>query len=313
MIHRLVTRTTTRGPGGVLLALLALASCTSGSRLAAKPPAPAEAAPPAAVVTPERCGPAILGSELLIGSSRLVVLGEMHGTAEMAAFFGDLACRVALGKAPVWLGLEIPVQEQERFDRYLASAGTPADRALLLEGSHWHRPLEDGRSSVAVLRLVDTLRELRAAGLELRVFLFDDELVQEQQPRERAMAEKILAVRKLHPDEPMLVLVGNLHARTVKGARWDAELEWMGLYLAQSEPSFWTLDVSHAAGEAWVCMGTTTDLCHAHALKDRSLGQANDWALRLFDAPNPFGFHGTWHVGVPTASPPATAPAPNAP
>ncbi|PTL80173.1 hypothetical protein [Vitiosangium sp. GDMCC 1.1324] len=57
------------------------------------------------------------------------------------------------------------MSEQSRLDTYLASRGTPADQDTLLDGDFWRRPYQDGRSSRAMLELVDQVRALRALGL----------------------------------------------------------------------------------------------------------------------------------------------------
>ena len=68
---------------------------------------------------------------------RLVMLGEIHGTAEIPAIAGEVAARWTGGvhRQRVLLGLEATSTDQGRVDRYLASKGTAADRAALLTGN----------------------------------------------------------------------------------------------------------------------------------------------------------------------------------
>src|SRR5690606_19888874 len=87
---------------------------------------------------------------------RFVVLGEMHGTAEIPAITGELAARWTGGghRQPLLLGLEAAGADQARVERYLASPGSAADRADLLAGAHWTEPVHDGRDSVAMAALI---------------------------------------------------------------------------------------------------------------------------------------------------------------
>src|SRR5256885_15904610 len=82
---------------------------------------------------PPDCGPPIEGVELL-SDAGLVMLGEIHGTVELPAFVADLTCRVASSGRPVRLGIELDADEQPQIDAFLASAGTPSDRAALVDG-----------------------------------------------------------------------------------------------------------------------------------------------------------------------------------
>jgi len=79
--------------------------------------------------TRRRGGAGIRGKRLL--------LGEIHGTAEVPAFLGDLACRAAGSRMPLVVLLEVPSQEEPTFAHYLASDGNcegsgdaPCDRAM---------------------------------------------------------------------------------------------------------------------------------------------------------------------------------------
>src|SRR5688500_348536 len=51
----------------------------------------------------------------------MILLGELHGLEAVPAFAIHLACRLAATGKPVLLALEIPRQEQDRIDAFLAS------------------------------------------------------------------------------------------------------------------------------------------------------------------------------------------------
>jgi hypothetical protein len=80
---------------------------------------------------------------------------------------GALLDRYAAQQRPVVLALEINTNEQPRFDRYLASHGTDADRAALLAGDHWQERHHDGRDSEAMFDLIEHMREVHARGADV--------------------------------------------------------------------------------------------------------------------------------------------------
>ena len=97
------------------------------------------------------------GVDRLIAPGAIVLFGEIHGTEESPAFFGDAACAALARGAAVTAALEIPREERARIDAFLASAGTPDDRRALLAGAFWRRGYQDGRSSRATAAFLDRL------------------------------------------------------------------------------------------------------------------------------------------------------------
>lgn len=147
-----------------------------------------------------------------IGSHRLVLLGEMHGTREIPALTGDLAERYARSGEQVVLALEMAESEHGRVDRYLDSPGAGADRVALLSGWHWREPMHDGRDSEAMLELIEHMRVLRAQGNRVRIVLFDPGDTRDD--RDRGMARRLRAAAAEYPQARLLVLTGNVHAMT---------------------------------------------------------------------------------------------------
>ena len=117
------------------------------------------------------CGPAIPGIDH-VAKSGILLIGEMHGTNEAPALVGQLACQLAR-RVSVRVGLEIPTEEAHAVSRYLASAGGAEEESALLAGRFWTSPVQDGRSSVAMLGLLEALRRNRIEGKHIDVFLFD--------------------------------------------------------------------------------------------------------------------------------------------
>ena len=129
------------------------------------------AASPVLAETPP-CRP-IGGLDKVLEPGKILLLGEMHGTAESPAFVADLACHAAKAGRPVTVALEINRAESPRVEAYLASKGLPEDRAALVQGSFWSNQPRDGRSSEAMAGLLDSLRKLRQQGAPVKVEIID--------------------------------------------------------------------------------------------------------------------------------------------
>jgi hypothetical protein len=273
------------------IALFALvAACGTSS--------PPPAMPPAPVASP--CGAPVRGLELL-RDDQLVLVGEMHGTEESPAFVARLLCE--RDERPSVLGLEIPASEQAALDAFLASDGeAPALRALVAS-PHWQRASQeqDGRSSLAMLALVETVRRARMAGRSIAVVAFDVE-PGTGDDRDRRMAQNQMAARAAHPGAALIALTGNIHARTAKGTPWDPDLVPMGAHLRIADAPVRSLDVVHAGGSAWVCMMGGT--CGAAELPGKDRGPT-PFVEAVTDRP---GFDAVYYVGALTASPPAKGP-----
>src|SRR5579864_4290253 len=87
------------------------------------------------------------GLEPLLRGKDLLLLGEMHGTAESPAF-ADCAVHRALDAGrSVTAAIEVPLEEEPAVQGFLASAGSAADRDALLAGAFWQAAFQDGRRS----------------------------------------------------------------------------------------------------------------------------------------------------------------------
>jgi hypothetical protein len=151
---------------------------------------------------------------------RLLIVGEIHGGRETPELVAALLADIAHSRS-VRLGLEMPVSEQASLQTYLNSSGSAQDRANLLQAPFWKS--SDGRSSNAMLQLIESARVLRSAGRDVDVFPMEPEYGDQatvarqggfMQVKEVGMAE---AIRKALHDgnsRPFVVaLMGNVHAR----------------------------------------------------------------------------------------------------
>lgn len=237
---------------------------------------------------------------------RFILLGEMHGTTEAPALFRDLVCAAAAGKRPVVVGLERPSREQAAIDAFLAADNHAAATDTLLAESGWGT--FDGRSSRAMLSLMEALRELKLKGRISDVMAFDDSRPgTSNAERDQRMASALGAAAGRHANALVLALTGNLHA-SKKLIEGFGSYPFMAMLLPAAQTV--SLFVSDQGGEAWTQM---QDGCRPHKL--RSTGGDNRGIVLSETAAPVRGFDGTASTGLPaTASAPAipNAPAPPA-
>lgn len=229
-----------------------------------------------------------------------LVIGEMHGTRELPAFTARVVETVAASQ-PIVLALEIARDAVPSLPAYLASDGGSAARAALLRDPFWLEPYTTGQSSVAMLELIDTARRLRANGARVEVACFD---AGNAQPREQAMADNLLAVRRAHPDAVLIVLTGNLHARKRPLANRPG-VEWMAQRLGSAGGKLVSITPRYPTGSAWVCMGTTPADCGPQQITGD--GDRAERGVAL-EASADGAFDGRYSVGPITPSPPAAFP-----
>ncbi len=256
------------------------------------------------------CGPAITGAEALLQGGRLVMLGEIHGSNEAPAFVGRLACHAARMGLEVQLGLELPRSEAPALAVYLDSEGSPEDRALLLAGAHWQRHDQDGRSSEAMLALIERIRELEAAGLALELFAFDADSWSDWNDRDAAMAEAIIARAKAHPRALVLTLSGNVHVRATPGQPWDPDAVPMGVHVRAARPDALALELRHDGGVVWACRaGEQGQVCGPMRVQ----GQERSGALEieLSHERGEFCLDGAYWLRTLSPAPPAAELAPD--
>ncbi len=158
--------------------------------------------------------PAVPGAAALLAmpERRALIVGELHGTAEIPALFGDLVCAAAkLG--PVVVGLEMPEGSQAALDAWLVSDGGGEARAAFLRDGFWR--FGDGRASEAMLALLERVRKLRLSSRSIRLLAFVPSAgsTTTQTPYERAMAANWRRALDMVPGSRLLVLVGSVHSR----------------------------------------------------------------------------------------------------
>jgi len=242
------------------------------------------------------CEP-IVGTEQLWSKPalRFVVVGEMHGTKETPAIFKDLVCSAHGLKRPIIVGIEL--KGQVAVDRFMVSKNHDLAANDLLSQSEWNH--SDGRTSQAVLALLEDLRALKLDGVVSGVVAFSVTRRGETAAKgEERMAFALSAAARRHPSALVIALTGNVHAckRMLAEA---GSYRLMASFLPSAETV--SLFVTDLGGEAWNCQA---DGCGPHSLSS-SGGFQREIKLSPGASPLP-GYDGVLSTGLhATASPPA--------
>jgi hypothetical protein len=203
--------------------------------------------------------------------ARFLVIGELHGTRETPHVFGELVCSAATdARRRVLVGLEFPESARPAFDAYMASMGTAMDRSAFLAASGWSnmaRQFPDGRTSEAMLAMLERLRALRAGGLDIVVTTFQrarrSTPSESQTPYEVGMAESLREAFDSGAHDLAIVLVGSLHARRTTVMPSDRPpFDPMAMHLPPERTL--ALNAVIGDGEAWNCQGSD---CGVHKRK----------------------------------------------
>lgn len=254
-------------------------------------------------------GEAVRATSELIRPGRVLLIGELHGTYEFPALVAGIAASAATKGLGILVGLEIPRSEQGRIDRFLGSDGSPDAIASMTESPFWHRPKEwdDGRSSIAMLNLLCTLRAL-GVGRHVSVCAFDlpwgapgealptDLAALFAVPRDQAMADQLRGATELDRNVMTIVLAGNEHTR-LWSRRHDANRP-LGERLNEACGDVVTL-IGHNLG------GTIRAATTRRGAEDLSVyADSTPIGLGWFSNTRADGHHGWVNVGVVNAAPP---------
>lgn len=232
-------------------------------------------------------------------ASRVLVFGEMHGSAEVPRYLDSVVCAALhdAPKRPLVVVLELPTSEDEVLQGYLRSEGTEADARSLLASPFWsNTDWQDGRTSEAMFALIDSLRVRSAAYPELVVAT----LVPASDgvgSHDARMARQLDALIDDHPEALVLVLVGNLHARRHPDAEVSGGFRSMVDY---SRHPIQALVFRDSGGSIWACMD---EGCGVHAMRERPEHGTPVYDLRALSGND--HYDGLIDIGRYSASPPA--------
>jgi len=259
------------------------------------------------------CGPDIEGSARL--TAPIVVLGETHGTREIPEAFARLVCGAAARhpKETILVGIEILSSARPAIESFMESDGGAAPEAALLDHEFWRREFQDGRSSVAMLGLLDTLRRFRASGLGIVVVPLDPPKFDSPNERDARMAAALgEAIDALRPAQAW-VLVGDVHSRVLKGYPWDAAADYLPFAARlRAGRDLMGLDVTSPGGQAWLCTSPSAADCGPHATRSREVHGPTPRIVLDPASMAKSGYDGTLYLGETSAALPARAAGPGA-
>jgi erythromycin esterase-like protein len=184
---------------------------------------------------------------------RVVAVGEMHGSCEIPALFAKVAKTLSKEGANLCVGLEILDINQAALDAYVETL----DENVLFSSPHFAAPSEDGRASMAMADLIQTLATIP----NIKFCAFDADAsawsTQDDQGRDSAMAKNLYRFITQCPGARVLVLCGNVHSSNTVGSFFDPNFRPMMYELchkhrASIEPDeVYSILVDFDSGQTW--------------------------------------------------------------
>ncbi len=215
--------------------------------------------------------------------SRVILLGEKHGTREIPRFVAAFI-RAQPEAEALTLGLEVWRSEQTSLDEFLDADDGSAAGAALRESPFWRvsNHQHDGRRSEDMLELIDAVRQLRQAGRDINLLAYDlaPQTAHDHHSRDRMMAEALRAEFVAHPERRLLVLTGNVHAMQERPGYAPPEMQQpMGSYLADLKPL--SVNIEANRGEFWGCRGSCDPIQIGNSSATSRVEQGHPYDLRL--------------------------------
>jgi hypothetical protein len=233
---------------------------------------------------------------------KVVTIGEMHGSQEIPRFTENFFTALQVEEKNVILGLEIPEFDQVLVDKFVRTK----DRSLLKQSKFFVRELQDGRSSEAMVKLLEGISR------DAIVVCFDSSKADTAQERDRLMAKNLIAAYKKWKPTKFVVLAGNVHSAVEAWAPFDPKYEPMS-YLLHTLPGspiqlndILAIKVRFATGQIWACMGGTKADCKIQDMNPAPsayTSAVNDDSYFLRE-PLSEGYNATLFFRSLTASPP---------
>lgn len=239
--------------------------------------------------------------ESTLAPRTVVFFGEMHGTEQSPAFVAAVLCHAAARHIRATLALELDNAATGALESYLHSTGDSTAREALIANDVWHVRPPDGRTSQAMLALLETTRALVHDGADIRALAFSRS-ARTGAARDSLMATTVADFAVSHPERVVIGLTGNVHSRVSVGTSFDSTLRPMTYLVRARLPDrrVLGLNASYDAGSAWVCMSGANDPCGPHTIKGRMMVPAQSIQL----GPLQEGYDGLYGVGTLTASKP---------
>ncbi|NIJ20846.1 hypothetical protein FHS95_002538 [Sphingomonas naasensis] len=239
------------------------------------------------------CIPVRGADQLWQTTTRWVIVGEMHGTNEAPDAFANLVCLAAASGRAVTVALEYSSDDQAAIDAYLASDGGDRARAALTRLSLFTSPMQDGRGSVAFVRLFDRLRQLKMAGRISGVVASDlGRATPDGLDRDAAMARMWTAI-PTSENGLVLALAGNIHAMRKPITFSGRTIVTAGSLLPARQTV--TVNIEGNGGQEWNCR---QDGCGPH---EAGPSRAEASGITFSQDPDR-RWDGSYQLGIPTTA-----------
>lgn len=259
------------------------------------------------------------------GSRDIIIVGEVHGMEEVPAFVGDLVCQSLSRGLKTTLTLEID-NSSGLFSDFVSSDGGAEALNSLFQDSLWTNGFTDGRSSEAMLALLETARAYRQSGHDLEVSFFkspvpplDEPYTQDEWRNHYEASMGTNIVTAASGRDRTIALVGNVHARKTGVSFGNLNYRAM----ADHMPDERTVSLVAVTGDgtSWSCRGPSPDeiVCGSNNSRSQRLQsdvpvfsgpeiilgadrESLNAEIRGFESGN---YDGIVLLGAATASPPA--------
>ena len=241
-----------------------------------------------------------------LDAARVLLVGEIHGTVECPAVFGDLVFAAAR-RGPVSAGVDLPSSEQAELDHFLADPDDAARRARWLARPPFTAHRQDGRTSRAMIGLLDRLARYRAQGLPIDVFAFGASTNDDcgGPPRDERIARTI-AGHAADRTRRVLALMGNVHNQLYASSPWAPEFRTAAMHLRDllGDDDLRSLTLDWVTGTAW---HETPDGAGEHVSNGLQVAPVGSVVVHSDHDGAPWR-HAIVNLGTLHASPPAVTP-----
>ncbi|MEE4245184.1 MAG: hypothetical protein V2I33_07220 [Kangiellaceae bacterium] len=155
----------------------------------------------------------------LLNPGHLLLFGESHGTKQYPKKISDVVCYLSENGRVVNIGLELPSDISDELNRFITNKDI--SEKTVLKHPIWHQKFQDGRTSQAMLRLIQDMKVLNQRKNNISLFSFDEWNFKPSE-RDKSMARNVYD--NFNYQAVNIVLVGNLHSSRSNHANAQSSL-----------------------------------------------------------------------------------------
>lgn len=198
---------------------------------------------------------------------RYILIGDWHGSEEIPAFVTALTCAMLERGEHVLLALEMPMDMNETFRRFLSASSKEESTRILFKHSFWD--LRGGRTSMAMFEMLMQVHAWRCNGrdVDIRAVDIDYRTVEPDKPlpdRNQHMGESTAELGADGKYDRIILLAGIGHVRNRPD---DPRIP---NYLPKG--SFLNIDIDAMGGTRWACGGPRDNIeCRLYDLKQKTI------------------------------------------